>query len=126
MELSILLGKVMGFYFVVMGLALLFKTKVLQKSMEDYINDAVTALSDGVFIFILGLLIVLNHNVWDNSWRVVVTLVGWFALIKGLIRLWMPKSTMNAIVNTMNNKNIYVIGGLVAILVGVFLLFQVY
>ncbi|PIR07320.1 MAG: hypothetical protein COV55_00255 [Candidatus Komeilibacteria bacterium CG11_big_fil_rev_8_21_14_0_20_36_20] len=126
MELSILLGKVMGFYFVVMGLALLFKTKVLQKSMEDYINDAVTALSDGVFIFILGLLIVLNHNVWDNSWRVVVTLVGWFALIKGLIRLWMPKSTMNAIVKTMNNKNIYVIGGLVAILVGVFLLFQVY
>ena len=30
------------------------------------------------------------HNLWVNDWRVIITIVGWIALIKGALLLIMP------------------------------------
>ena len=38
---------------------------------------------------VLGLLLVLSHNVWTTDWRVIITLVGWLTLLKGIaLMLW--------------------------------------
>ena len=33
---------------------------------------------------------VLVHNVWVADWRIVITLLAWLTLIKGIVRLNLP------------------------------------
>jgi hypothetical protein len=44
----------------------------------------------GVLIFVAGLAIVRAHNIWSLRWHVLITLVGWFAIIAGLGRMIAP------------------------------------
>lgn len=44
----------------------------------------------GIFATVVGFLIVSNHNTWESSWVVLVTITGWIALIKGLSMLIFP------------------------------------
>jgi hypothetical protein len=42
----------------------------------------------GVLLFIAGLAIVRAHNVWVRNWTVLITIVGWFGLVLGLVRMF--------------------------------------
>ena len=39
---------------------------------------------------IIGVLIIENHNYWEKSWIVIITLIGWMAVIKGIILIAFP------------------------------------
>jgi len=42
----------------------------------------------GTLLFIAGLSIVRVHNFWKLSWPLLITLVGWFAILLGLLRMF--------------------------------------
>lgn len=48
---------------------------------------------NGTLLFVAGLAIVRAHNVWSHQWPVLITLVGWFAIIVGLARMFAPLSS---------------------------------
>jgi len=45
----------------------------------------------GIITLPAGLAIVLTHNVWTPDWRVVITIVGWLAVVTGAIRMIVPQ-----------------------------------
>lgn len=45
---------------------------------------------NGAILFVAGLAIVRAHNLWAWRWPVVITLIGWIALIFGLWRMAAP------------------------------------
>jgi hypothetical protein len=45
----------------------------------------------GCLWFLAGLAIVRAHNRWAGGWPAVVTLVGWFAILGGLFRMFAPE-----------------------------------
>jgi len=51
---------------------------------------------NGTLLFIAGLAIVRAHNRWMRSWPVLVTVVGWFAMLAGLGRMAAPMSAQRA------------------------------
>ncbi|BFU88882.1 MAG: hypothetical protein NTAFB01_00690 [Nitrospira sp.] len=51
---------------------------------------------NGTLLFVAGLAIVRAHNVWSRQWPVLITLVGWFAIIVGLARMFAPLSSQRA------------------------------
>jgi hypothetical protein len=51
---------------------------------------------NGTLLFIAGLVIVRAHIVWPRRWPVLITLVGWFAVVGGLIRMGTPLSAQRA------------------------------
>jgi hypothetical protein len=54
---------------------------------------------NGTLLFVAGLSIVRAHNRWTGGWPVLVTLVGWFAMLGGLIRMIAPLSAQRAAEN---------------------------
>jgi len=44
----------------------------------------------GTLLFVAGLSIVRIHNRWVLGWPVLVTAVGWLALLGGLVRMFAP------------------------------------
>jgi uncharacterized membrane protein YhaH (DUF805 family) len=45
---------------------------------------------NGTLLFVAGLAIVRAHNCWTRAWPVLVTLVGWMAMLGGLSRMAAP------------------------------------
>jgi len=44
----------------------------------------------GTLWFVAGLSIVSAHNRWMRGWPILITLMGWFAILGGLFRMCAP------------------------------------
>jgi len=47
---------------------------------------------NGTLLFVAGVAIVQVHNRWTPGWPVLVTVMGWFAVFAGLLRMTAPQS----------------------------------
>ena len=90
MEVSIFLAKVIGLYFVIACLAMLANQKSFSRIIKDLAKDVPGVFFSGLIALMLGLLVVVSHNIWSCDWRVIITIVGWLMIIKGVARMLMP------------------------------------
>lgn len=42
---------------------------------------------NGMILFVSGLAIIINHNVWVYSWQTIVTIIGYICMLIGLLRM---------------------------------------
>lgn len=75
---------------------------------------------NGMLLFIAGISILRNHNLWVRSWPVVITLVGWFGVFSGLFRIFFPEAKQ-APENATSYAVIYFL-----LAIGIFLTFKAY
>ena len=109
------MAEIWGISLVIVCLALLIKEKHLKRlfaSMETEDN----LFSWGLISFVMGVAMVLAHNVWVKNWQVAVTVLGWISLAKGLSLLFLPELTKKW-VRKMENQQWLPI----ALVVGVFI-----
>src|SRR5713101_3924143 len=57
---------------------------------EQISRDPALIFVSGILLFVAGLAIVLAHNFWTGGWPVLVTVLGWLAVLGGLIRILFP------------------------------------
>ena len=70
--------------------------------VNPQIWEAVTApvtYQAGMLLFVAGLSIVRAHNRWLIGWPVVLTLVGWFGVIAGLLRMFVTEAAQRSAAN---------------------------
>jgi len=94
MDTSIFLAKVIGLYLLIVSLWILVKGKALQEVIKEFVQSRALILIIAVITLILGLLLVVSHNIWVSDWRVVVTLLCWLTLVSGLVRLFFPQAVV--------------------------------
>jgi uncharacterized membrane protein len=123
MELSILLAKLMGLYLMLEGLVLLTQRKAVIHIVNDLSRERALMFVTGAMVVILGLLVILNHNIWDGTWRVLPTLIGWILVVKGILVLFVPGIMMNFGKKFAQKRNLAVLSGVVALAVGAYLVY---
>ncbi len=121
MELSIFLAKLIGLALLIIGIAILGKTKNFQDSVRDCSKNHAIMTLISFMPLIAGLAIVISHNSWDKDWTIVVTLVGWLILLIGVIRLFFHKDIMMKMAILAKNKNMFITIGIVLIIIGGYL-----
>ncbi len=72
----------------------------------------------GTTALVLGLLIVAYHNVWEWRWPVIITVMGWLALLKGAVRIIAPKLVAARAERYGRNTNIVMTTAIVCIALG--------
>ncbi|MFA5145189.1 MAG: hypothetical protein WC723_04205 [Candidatus Omnitrophota bacterium] len=92
MENSVFLAKILGPYCIIVALAFLFNLKSYQKVVEDFCKNSALIYLGGVFAFLVGILVVLSHNLWIADWQVIITIFGWLAIIKGTWLILFPNT----------------------------------
>ncbi|NGX43558.1 MAG: hypothetical protein K940chlam7_01856 [Chlamydiae bacterium] len=91
MELSIFLAKFLGIYMLLfIGIRLLRRNQIHRAIEEIFGSRSALALS-GLISLMLGLAIVIGHPIWEVNWRGLITLIGYFAIFKGFVRLGYPE-----------------------------------
>ena len=83
MNISKFLSKVIGLYLIIVSIAMLVNMPQFLIYVIKLINDAQSMFVAGFVTLILGLLMVVSHNIWQWHWRVIITIFSWLILIKG-------------------------------------------
>lgn len=89
MDITIFFARLWGSYFIIFGLLFII-TRQLGKTIE-MTDDKAFVISTGYITLIMGLVTVILHNVWVADWRVVITLLGWSTVIKGIQKIGFPE-----------------------------------
>lgn len=89
MDISIFLARLWGSYFVIFGLLFII-TRQLGKTIE-MTDDKSFVISTGYISLLMGLVTVILHNVWVLDWRIVITVLGWSTVIKGIQKIGFPE-----------------------------------
>ncbi|MCX6718531.1 MAG: hypothetical protein NTY81_02950 [Candidatus Staskawiczbacteria bacterium] len=87
------LAEIWGISIVVVALALLLKESYLKRLFASMQNED-NLFFWGFVTFIIGIAMVLAHNIWVKDWQVIITIFGWASLLKGLYILFLPKLTI--------------------------------
>lgn len=120
MELSIFLAKIIGLYLILKALIVLANYRRLPNLVAEFLKSEGLRLTAGLIVIILGLLIVVSHNIWTANWRIIITLYGWTLLLKGLAVLLL-RFPVEKFLALSTNKICVMIISLVVLLLGVYL-----
>jgi len=118
MNLTMFLAKVYGIVFTAVGLGMLINAKYYRKNIDDLIKNPGVMYLGGAIALVVGFLIATYHNLWVKDWRVLITVFGWIALLKGIMLLVFPKSAMNLSVGMLKKEN-FMVWGAVTLILGI-------
>ncbi len=120
--MDIFLAKLIGPILVVIGVGVLLNRAGYQAVAEEVVKSRVQLWLSGVLALTAGLAIVLAHNEWDLSWQIVITIIGWLAILRGLLRLLFPQQIGDFLTRALARSPHVMTGvGVVALVVGAFL-----
>ena len=91
MELSILTAKILALVYISAGISALSGKLSFGKMIEDFEKSAGLTFVTGFLTLVLGALLVEYHNIWAKNWTVLITIVGWIALLKGVMLIAFPR-----------------------------------
>lgn len=119
--MSLYLGQLMSVVFVVVGLALLLRSKHYISAYKAWMKHEGLMLFTTMVVFTAGVALVLVHNVWVASWEVLITIVGWAMILKGVLLGFFPKEFGGMVDGLLKKSWLLAFGGAVWVIGGLYL-----
>ena len=119
-ETTLLVSQLAGPILVVMGLGFLLNLKFFLGVYKDFGKSPMMTLLLGMMTMLLGLLIVMRHNLWSTPAEVIVSIIGWGALVKSVGFIVAPK-LLAKLSNAIANKSLIAVAAVGILIVGGYL-----
>src|ERR1700690_1403302 len=105
-RLTVFVARFVGLFTVLLIVVLLVRGSAV---VETTVAEGSVMFTYAIISLAIGLAMVLGHNVWSGgTLPVVVTLVGWLILAKGLLLVFLPQQLMPGIIGQMQyGEHIY-------------------
>jgi hypothetical protein len=126
MKTSKTIAGLMGPTLVAIVAAVLLNFGSFPASAEQVARDPALIFMSGILLFVAGPAIVRAHNVWAGGWPVLVTVLGWFALLSGLARMLFLTQIAEIVAGVGEGTGLIVAVTVVLLGLGAFLSFKGY
>lgn len=113
---SLFLAQAMGLYFVIVAIIMLARARYYQNILTRAHAGSSSMAVAGTMGLILGILLVLVHNIWVMDIEVLITMVAWLVLIKSVLWLGLPEMMANYTHKVYQGPGYYVLAILAGIL----------
>ncbi|MEM9591178.1 MAG: hypothetical protein AAF967_07545 [Pseudomonadota bacterium] len=87
MQSSIFLAQLMGPVILAAAISLFINGERQVAMAREFLESPSLIYLSGILLMTAGLAVVLAHNVWVLDWRLIITLLGWLAVIGGTLRI---------------------------------------
>lgn len=84
-----LMGPVLLIIGIGMALGLMMETDY-SSLMKEFIGNRAVIFLTGVLALLAGVAIVNAHNLWVPDWRLIITILGWLFVLRGIMLLVFP------------------------------------
>jgi hypothetical protein len=113
---SIVLARLLGPLFLLAGLGLLVNRTHYRRMLENFLNDPALYYFSGALALVAGVAMVNFHNIWIADWRILITLIGWLSVVKGVVRLLFPQAGKRLAGKMLSPVALLVLGALITAL----------
>jgi hypothetical protein len=118
-RLTVFLARFIGLFTVLLVVALLVRGSA---TVETAVADAPVMLVYAIISLAAGLAMILGHNVWSGgALPVIVTLVGWLILAKGIMLLFVTPEALKQIFDHMQYGGHYYLYLTPSLVIGLYL-----
>ncbi len=118
--MDIFLIQMFGVYFLIVGIIVLIRRKALLPAVEGLGKDRALMMIVGAFELVAGIALALAYPVVSLGPIGLVSLIGYIMAIEGILYL-SGGSFIQKILRRFNTKRSFVIGGIVSIVLGAYL-----
>ena len=91
MQVSKLIAKMASVIYLSASVGAFFGADHYRKIADDLFSNSGLTYLAGFITVVIGLLIVTYHNRWTKNWAVLITILGWLALVKGIFLIAFPQ-----------------------------------
>ena len=124
MDISLVMMKYIGFFYLLFGIALVSNNKIYDLLLDIFDNDSKLFIL-GLLTILFSLPIVIFHNIWNDLLTGFISFLGWVGLFKGFFQI-----TFTSFVKKKAKSNLSIlklkIRGFLSIIIGLFFLFYSY
>ena len=90
MEHSILIAKLAGIFFLAVGLRSVTGKMNIKKMLDSFDDSPGLTIMSGFAMIAVGGILIQHHNIWVRDWPVLVTIIGWATMLKGISFIAFP------------------------------------
>jgi hypothetical protein len=124
MDVTIVLAQIFGILFAVLGLSMVVNRKGMSAAMTEMSQNPGFLWVLGFIALAMGTVFVVLSNTWTSGLlALIVTVIGWLILIKGVFILWFPNAAA-ALYRKCNTGSMLVWWGIIAFIIGLVLLYK--
>ena len=120
------LSRLLGLYCILCGLSMVTHRRATVETMTALVHNPPVLFIVGVITLVAGLAMILGHNVWSGGvLPVIVTLVGWLTLIKGLLFLFLsPEVAAGFFLGGLHYEQLFYLYAAISLILGFYLTYR--
>jgi len=122
---TIYIARLLGFFCVLVALAMLTQKQSTVDLVTALLHNRPLMFTMGLVAVATGLAIILGHNVWSGgALPIVVTLVGWVTLAKGVLFLFLsPEAEAVFFLDTLHYQQLFYLYSSISLALGIYLVY---
>jgi hypothetical protein len=90
METSRIMARIIGPILIVPALGVLLNLEAYRHLIEEFSRSPALCYLGGFMALLLGLTVLQFHHKWEFRWPVVITILGWISVVKGVVLTLLP------------------------------------
>ena len=90
MDTSKFIAKILGLIYLSIGLGFLISSDQYRKMYQDMWETSASTFFFCLVSIVAGMAIIKYHNIWEFNWKIWITIIGWYAVIGGIVYLIFP------------------------------------
>jgi uncharacterized membrane protein HdeD (DUF308 family) len=122
MDFSIVIAQVLRIFFVVVGVSMVANGKATAAAVEESVQNKGILFMWGILALLIGAVIVVFNNVWASGLTLLITILGWLALVKGTFILLLPGPAAS-LYKKCGKSGLLTVAGVVMVVLGLVLLY---
>ena len=120
--LTIYLGRLLGLFTLITSFWLLTERQTTLSTIPALLGNRPAMVIFAIIALAGGLAIVLAHNIWSGGpLPILVTLIGWVMLIRGLLFLFLPPEATLYVLAAMQFERLFYIYLAIPFVLGIYL-----
>ena len=116
------IAQILGVFFVIVGISIVANSKGTVSAIEASVQDKGTLWLWGMLALLIGTVVVVFNNLWTSGMPLLITVIGWIALVKGTFIMIFPDAAVS-LYKRFNKAGILIFCGVIAFVLGLVLLY---
>ena len=113
--------RLLGPFFVVLDVTAVARASDMQSLLSQFEANSMWTFVTGAFILLFGLTIVAAHQNWHGAAAVIVSLLGWLIVLRGVLLVAFPKFFISLANDMIGAQGWWITACVVFALVGLYL-----
>ena len=118
------IAQIIGLLFCIDAVGVLVNTTFYRRIVEEFIESPALCYLGGILALFFGLFILNFNNAWTADWTVIITIIGWLSVVKGVLLIVFPNVFLHLSNWMRKGDAVMRYMGIIYLLLGLFLTFK--